>query len=391
MLNIKPNIVIVFFIAALCSAPLYADQIPEEILSLPLHEWRSISLNTIADVDPCPQRNCAWSGIEGQVAVVDAWNGGIYASGLGVFGSLIYAGGGHNAYYGNEIYAFDFETLRWSRLNAPTDGKEPGNAATMMLDENCRFWDDSPVMPHTYDSVTYEPDSNRLYLLTPEDADSYELPGRGNGCYSTIPAYFDFDTNTWGNMQSAGPASLIHGPTAYDKKRKLFWGRTGFRAPRLLVSYNPERDLWRKYEDDAINIDAMGAIDPVRDLFVTAIFRYEPLIAVIDLSNPSRIATKIKTKGAKAIEKRAGLGFEWADRLGGFIAWNDGKNLYLLTPPESDWRTREWTWSVIEATGEDPGVAINGAYSKFQWIDELGIAVIAPSHTSPVYAVRLAK
>lgn len=389
MTTIRTDTIIIFFSALLCVPSLYAEQIPKKILSLPLYEWQSISLNTISDVDPCPQRNCAWSGIEGQVALVDAWNGGVYASEVGSLGSLVYAGGGHNAYYGNEIYAFDFESLRWTRRNEPTDGKEPGNPATMLLDENCRFWDGSPVVPHTYDSVTYDPQSNRLFLLTPDDAASYKLPGRGNGCVSTTAAYFDFNTNTWGNKQAAGPASLIHGPTAYDAKRKLFWGRTGFRAPRLLVSYDPAKDVWKKYEDYAINIDAMGAIDPERDLFVTPIFRYEPLIAVIDLANPSKSAAHIKTKGAKKIETRHGLGFEWAQKLGGFIAWNDGKNLYLLTPPEGNWRTQEWTWSLIAATGEDPGVAINGAYSKFQWVDKLGIAVIAPSNTSPVYAVRL--
>ena len=378
-------IAIVFF-----SQTSIAD-IPKYIADLPLHEWRSISSNTIADLDPCPHRDCAWSGSEGQLGVTDAWTGGIFAEHVGDLGSLVYAGGGHNAYYGNEVYAFDLQKLHWARRNLPTDGQTPGDASTFALDENCRFWDGSPVVPHTYDSVVYDPDSNRLILLTPSDAASHVLPGRPNGCDSTIPAYFDFSTNLWGSMNSAGPAGLTDGPTAYDAKRKLFWGRTGYRDPRLFVAYNPSKDKWEQYEDEPINIDAMGAIDPKRDLFVSAEFRYGPHIGVLDLSQPNKQVTYIKTIGDKDIENKAGLGFEWAEKLGGFIAWNNGQNLYLLTPPDKDWRTDVWTWTRIDTTGEDPGMVSNGAYSKFQWIDSLGIAVIAPGIRRPVFAIRLSE
>ena len=371
-------------------------EIPKLIAELPLHEWRSISSNTIADLNPCPNEEyeaCAWTGSEGQIAVVDAWNGGAFASGIGKLGALIYAGGGHNAYYGNEVYAFDLHTLQWQRLSSPTDGETPGDATTFGLNENCRFWNGTPVVPHTYDSVVYDPVANRFIMLTPSDAASHVPPGRSNGCDSTTPAYFDLNTNTWGNMKSVGPAGLTDGPTAYDTKRKLFWGRTGFRDPRLFVSYDPAKDKWEQYEDEPINIDSMGAIDPTRDLFVSAEFAYPPnLIGVLNLARPSSLVTYIETVGDKAIEEKGpGLGFEWANKLGGFIAWNNDEDLFLLTPPEKNWKKHAWTWTRITTTGENPGYVSNGAYSKFQWIDKLGIAVIAPSNTSPVYAVRLAE
>ena len=50
----------------------------------------------------------------------------------------------------------------------------------------------------------------------------------------------------------------------------------------------------------------MGAIDPVRDLFVSAEFRYGPHIGVLDLSSPSKLVTYIKTVGDKAIEEKSG-------------------------------------------------------------------------------------
>ena len=367
------------------------SEVPVTIKNLPINQWQPISKNTIADLDPCPDSECSWSGSEGQIAVTDAWNGGAFASNEGVLGALVYAGGGHNAYYGNEVYVFDLQSLTWQRRNDPTDGKIPGDASTFHLDENCRFWDGSPVVPHTYDSVVYDPETNRFILLTPSDAASHVPPGRPNGCDSTIPAYFDLSTNSWGSMKSAGPGGLTDGPTAYDHKRKLFWGRTGYRDPRLFVSYDPAKDEWQAYEDEPINTDSMGAIDPVRDLFVTANFRYNADIEVHELSRPSKPVTYIKSIGDKQIENNAELGFEWANKLGGFIAWNNGKDVYLLTPPEGNWRKNPWTWSKISAGGINPGIVSNGAYSKFQWVDSLGIALIAPRIDAPVFAIKLTK
>ena len=384
------RIFLLFIVSMGCSASVFSD-VPAAINNLSPNQWQPISLNTIADLNPCPDEECSWSGSEGQLAVTDAWTGGAYASEVGSLGALVYAGGGHNAYYGNEVYVFDLQTLTWQRRNNPTDGKTPGDPSTFNLDANCRFWDGSPVVPHTYDSVVYDPESNRFIMLTPSDAASHVLPGRSEGCDSTIPAYFDLTTNAWGSMKSAGPGGLTDGPTAYDHKRKLFWGRTGFRDPRLLVSYDPAKDKWESYEDEPINIDSMGAIDPTRDLFVTANFRYNAEITVHDLSRPSKPGIYIQTIGDKQIEQSAELGFEWADKLGGFIAWNNGQDLYLLTPPNGNWQKNSWEWTRITGRGENPGVVSNGAYSKFQWIDSLGIAVIAPRIDAPVYAIRLNK
>jgi len=70
--------------------------IPEVILSMEDDTWTAISLNTLADVDPCPDRDCGYSAIEGQSAVLNDWTGGAFASEEGALGSLLVWGGGHN-------------------------------------------------------------------------------------------------------------------------------------------------------------------------------------------------------------------------------------------------------------------------------------------------------
>jgi hypothetical protein len=83
------------------------------------------------------------------------------------------------------------------------------------------------------------------------------------------------------------------------------------------------------------------------------------------------------------------LGWEWVPQLDSFVAWSRGADLFLLQPPAKGWRTQPWIWTRIEGSGEPPAPPRNGPYSKFQYVPELGIALIATSRTGPVHAIRL--
>lgn len=378
---------LVLAVMVLSASSATAQEVPSVIAEMPLNEWTPISNNTLADVDPCPEGTCAWSGRQGQKDVIDAWTGGAFASAEGELGGLVYFGGGHNGYYGNEVYFFDLSTLLWERRNEPTDGQTPGDASTMGLDSNCRFWDGAPVPPHTFDSVVYHPATNRFIMLSPTDVAS-GLPGRTDGCGSTVPAVFDFDSNRWGSAMTAGPVSLIYAATAWDPNRGLFWGLSP-RTP-LFVSYDPVADAWAEYPGEPVAIEGVGAIHPQRDLFVSLNFRSTPQVFVRDLSQPDNAMVTVTTTGDAEIEGLgAGSGFEWAPRLDAFVAWSTGTDIYLLTPPGGDFRTEPWIWTRVPNGGADPGEIVNGSFSKFQWVDSLGIAIIATSRTAPVYAVRL--
>ena len=81
-------------------------------------EWYEVPSSHMKDVDPCPMRNCSYSAVEGQGAVMDDWSGGAYDT---VRDRLIVWGGGHGGYAGNEIYVFDLNQLKWSRITEPSD------------------------------------------------------------------------------------------------------------------------------------------------------------------------------------------------------------------------------------------------------------------------------
>jgi len=366
--------------------------IPDSIDAIARFEWQVISTNTLADVDPCPTRDCPYSAVEGQSGVLNDWTGGIFASRVGELGSLVYWGGGHNGYYGTEVYAFDLALLRWRRLSEPTLGTDPANPRDFGLDAECRFHDGAPVTMHTYDSVEYDPLQNRFWLTSVGDSPS-PLPGPPTDCNSRIPAYFDFDDGAW----RSGSAELPEGAhrfsaTAWDPNRQRIWLH-GTQGRGWLISFDPVSGQSESFSRDGgwVDIDPNGDIDPLRDLFVIADFRAGAGIRVRDLAQPLNNSVFPPTVGDTEIETLGKAGFAHVPELDAFVAWKGGASVWLLTPPavDGDWRTANWTWTRIDAGGVVPDNPVNGPYSKFQYIPSLGIAVIANQRSGPVYAIRL--
>jgi hypothetical protein len=62
---------------------------------------------------------------------------------------LYISGGGHNGYYGNEIYGFDLRTGAWLRLTDPDPVRAGEECPDRALGVNCAV--------HTYDGLEYLP------------------------------------------------------------------------------------------------------------------------------------------------------------------------------------------------------------------------------------------
>lgn len=366
-----------------------AAPVPAAIRNLELHVWTPISANTLADVDPCPTRDCGYSAVEGQSAVLNDWTGGAFASAEGDHGGLVYFGGGHNGYYGNEVYLFDIGTLRWSRASEPTVGQTPGDATTFgLVQSTCLYYDGHPVAFHTYDSVTYLPTTRRFLLSNLGDVAS-SPPGLDTGCSSRFGMMYDFALGDWVAVGDPIPVGGKYVPSAYDATRDSVWvwAQSG---PYPLQRYDVAADSWTEYASDYLpSIDAVGAIDPGRDLFVVCEFRSSGEVLVKDLANPDAESVTVTTAGDTEIEQHGQIGFEWMASLGQFVAWHAGSAIYLLEPPSGDWATGIWQWTRVDLTGNPPTDPVNGPYSKFQVASDLGIALVATKRDEPVHAVRL--
>lgn len=146
--------------------------------------------------------------------VLGAWNGAALATGYGTHGALLTFGGGHAAYYGSEVYAFDLGSRLWKRASDPYTGPIawPYTSTT--------YPDGSPIPTHTYDYVDYHPASNSFVLMR----------GVENGYDSTnvtsvaITHMLDLETGKWRTSRRNGTLKMHSGGiSCYDQVRDSFW------------------------------------------------------------------------------------------------------------------------------------------------------------------------
>lgn len=345
--------------------------------------WEIISLNTISDVDPCPAKNCSYSAVEGQSAVIDDWNGGAFATKLGSRGGYIVWGGGHNGYYGNEIYTFNLDAQVWERHTEPVSNPVCNHSIGELQDG-------SPCSAHTYDYVDYHPGSNSFVLLG--SASNHEMGGGG----APRVHLFGFDTGNWRQGQdNPGYAGLTGASSAYDPNRDLFWLLPAY--DRNFTKFDPNANNglgeWTLYSRYSIDIDAVSDIDPGRDLFVTLDSRSAHRVVVHDLKNPSALGVTVTTTGDDAMERANKPGFEWDPVTKKFVSWAGGSSVYTLSPPSGDWRSEAWVWTRVEPASSNavnPGPQnSNGTYSRWQYVPSANAFIIVSSVNEPVYMYKL--
>ena len=352
--------------------------------------WREISKNTIDDVDPCPSHNCSYTAVEGISAVIDDWNGGALATGYGKLGGLVAWGGGHNGYFGSEVYVFDLETQLWVRASEPYDS---GNASVAPeCSSQGTYPDGSACAAHTYDRVDYHPPTNQFVILSATDD-----PVCG-GCDDGYVHTFDFDDKSWGlGPQIPNMAPLTGALSAYDEKRDVFWFLGTYNVPPLR-KYDPNgnggKGAWSEHGEPAqpLDIDGAAIVDPQRDLLLHIDARGSNKLFAFDLANPDQKAVELAVSGDTEIQNHAKLGFEWDPSDDRAVAWHDGAELYVLTPPSGDWKSGTWNWTKHfpdAANTVTPKRNGNGTYSRFQYVPSVNAFVVVSSTSGPVWMVKL--
>jgi hypothetical protein len=152
-----------------------------------------------------------WQGRCGFPAITEAWNGAVFASRLGGSGSMIVFGGGHDDYFGSDVHAFDLATRQWSRISDGYVSGSPNQYGKGSVYPNAVYPNNSPLPPHTYGYVQYDPVGNDYLMFKGQT----EL---GPNVKSTPIAHmFNLNSLKW----RTGPR-ISHGfaraPIAYKKK-----------------------------------------------------------------------------------------------------------------------------------------------------------------------------
>ncbi len=355
--------------------------------------------------------NAPWSGRSGFRSITEAWNGAVLATQFGQCGAMVCFGGGHNDYFGSDLHIFDLATRQWSRLS---DGYVRGTADA--YGDGARYPDSlypdgSPLPPHTYHYVQYDPVGNDFILLKGQQ----QLGP--NVVPIAIPHLFNLDTRRWRRGPEHPRAALKSaGWSAWDPHRRMLWGHSGDDGNSWL-GFSPDGDngdgtvghwgtLYSGKLPMAADHNAM-TYDTHRDRLVIAVHQHNRLFS-LNPSQPAASAVILNSIPLTPINPYASL--EFSHRLDQLIYYSacDGANIYSIAPPKADRSPGradpQWRWQPLTRASNaldpikdaarhsaSPHNNLNHTFGRFRItsFSSSVIAILVRHIDSPVYAIKL--
>lgn len=313
-----------------------------------------------------PQVSGAW----GCPAITGAWNGGVFDTKRN---RLIIWGGGHNDYYGNELYALNLDTQTVERLNSP--GLPTASSCQEAIANGTQ-----PNSRHTYDGIEYIPTLDRMFVFSGSLACS-------QGWFGDETWMFDFTTMGWSRVTPTGtlPRGEAGMMTAFDPVTGLI-----FLHDRLhLYSFDPSTSRYTRLSTSAVSLGyhMVAAVDPKRRKFVIVGYDRDDgggRVYAYDIGpGSSYTLQRISTTGSTSIINDFYPGVEYDPVGDRFVAWGEGarNNVFHL-----NFDTRVWTTTSF--TGGPVPVG-NGTHGRFRYSPKDGVFVLVNRVDDNAVIVRL--
>ncbi|WP_375758982.1 Ig-like domain-containing protein [Corallococcus exercitus] len=276
---------------------------------------------------------------------------------------LYITGGGHNGYYGNEIYGFDLRTGAWVRLTDPDPVSPGAECPDRALGVNCAI--------HTYDGLEYLPPPFDRFLAIGWD-----------GWPQTA---LNLDTRRWENHPELPQLGTRTGAnSAYDPNTRVLWYHSGAEAVSV---WDPATGRWTiRGEADQLGYYKNAVVDPRRKLYVEVGQGSTDTWTIDALGKFVPKRTRLATTGAREIEAVGNPGVDYDPVTDQLVAWNGGGDIYTLNLDTRVWTKRAALGTVV------PGPAnLNGTFGRFRYVPSLNVFVVVNTVDTHVFVYRLDK
>ena len=357
--------------------------IPQLIANIPPGHWIEVPDSKMTRIFYNGPLASQIHGVTGPNTIVNAWSGGTLDTKRN---RLVIWGGGHTDYAGNEVYAFNLNTLKWERLSDPSsiagyDGKSG------------EYPDGTPASTHTYDAITYLPDPyDGLFVSM--------LPAIfQTGSASLVTWLFEFKTGQWKKLGPALEGIYGNSMTAYDPGTGHVWEQGGvFGGDAFILEFDPGRNIWTRRNNGSDNLPyyiQTVAIDPSDQLLVavgggTSLMLQglstRIAVDVWDLNRPGKANTPVRS-GPADVENAPSPGFAWYPPGKAFVGWpNGGGAVYTLDP-------KTWTWTMHPPAADNmvappSSTASGGTFGRFQYVPSMGVFVLVNAPDQNVYLYK---
>ncbi|ABA58432.1 Kelch repeat protein [Nitrosococcus oceani ATCC 19707] len=288
-------------------------------------------------------------------AVIESWSGGAFDP---VGNRMLLMGGGHGGYYGNELYAFDLDTEKWTRLTDPTI--PTADAKTVCYST----WDGglTPTARHTYNHLAWIDHLSELFLF-----------GGGTSCWNggTLQDSWTFNpiTRSWKLKKRTSPVGDNYVQIIYDPESREVYAKNSSRVQQALFSFNFFTNKWTK-KISGIDLDMLfrtGTLDTKRHQIW---FVGDGTVNTLLLHPPFTLAA-IPTKGGDAIVNTRSPGVAYDPVGDQIVAWcgrapkcrgAQTNEVYILDPAKLTWRV-----DIPSGEGPTPNKSSAGTFGRWRY------------------------
>ncbi len=334
-----------------------ASKIPQE------PGWYQIPNTKLAAV--CPDYPDI-QGNTGCAAVTAAWNGGIADTKRN---RLVFGGGGHSDYFGNELYALNLadDPITLVRLYEPT--RKPN-----VRECPDAYYDGNPSARHTYNGLAYLPEADRLFLFS----GAKSICGYGGNDTWTL----DLETLKWKRQDPTvgGPIGGCDGcVAAYDPNTHQVLVENN----SALWSYDYSKNTYSRLNENASQDNHLtGVIDPTRQLFLEFGAGQLKVFNIAPRSKYAIQAWDSQVKGCDALVHAAYPGLAYDPVMDRVVGWAGGDSVYLF-----DLGKKSCT-QVTYPNGPGPQQG-NGTHGRFRYFPGLDVFALVNDWKQNAFLLKL--
>lgn len=344
----------------LAFCPMAEGQIPDT------PGWYEIPNTKLRSVAPPPLNTTTGGQFPN---LVSAWSGAAFDT---TRNRLIIWGGGHNDYYGNEVYALNLNGV------PSVERIKDGVVSSFAFDEKAGGCTApiSPLQPqarHTYGFIQYMANVDKMWTFS-----------RAQNCNSK-GWMLDFSTLTWEILNPAA-TSAANTPfitstfvSDYDPNTgKVFTTDLG-----KLYTFDPLTGIYTAVgsaSGSVVNSSVSMVINPVRRI---AYLFGGGNSSKFDISgNGSYNRVSLSTTGSTAIVNGKNPGLAYDPVTDQIVGWAGGDTVYSLNLDTNVWTAHTYPGG--------PGAAqVNGTYGRWRYSAAAGVFVLINSVDKNAYAFRL--